>query len=205
MRDEEEEMLVDVVGNEPSDADGFDDIPTNEVDDEVIELKVSKEIFLFLKFFFRNFIQMTADQSDGTDNSTRQEQVDAMREKVRLAKEEVESVLLKKGDIGKRTVEAQRWKDGTQTAVKALEIEALKFRLLALQSPEPDVAEKAQQDFLDAEEKVRLFSTELQRWTVELGSLQEEGKTLDEDLESANDSLFGAQQVLDILVSQLKC
>ena len=113
------------------------------------------------------------------------QRVQVMKEKVRLAKEDLDCISAKLENVRKRKMEMQNPKDARPSFFIALKTEATQFRT------SPDAVSKsgvAGNDLVEAEFR----------------ALEEEEAALSEDLESAIESHFGAQQVLGILEAQMK-
>ena len=128
------------------------------------------------------------------------QRVAVMKEKVRLAQEDMDSISSKLEGIRKMKLGAQDRKKATQTDLRTLEHEALQCRMALLNSPNSNAMKR---DLADAEMRVQLRLDKLNRLVENLHGLEEEEQAVVEDLESAKESQFGAQQVLAILESQL--
>ena len=127
--------------------------------------------------------------------------IEVMKEKVRLAKEDFESISAKTEDVIKKKEKAQRRMDQAHAALRTKEFEALQFFMKLLRSTD---YEAAKTECSKAKKEVFHFSLEHELRVAKYNALQEQERLLYIDLESANSSRYGAQQVLDILEAELE-
>ena len=137
-----------------------------------------------------SFVQVKIEVRDVTED------IVAMKEKVRLAQEEVDSLLTKLNDIRKKHKDAQDRKDGCQAQLNAAELDCLRFRSVAQKFPDSEAARKC---LSDAEEKFRISSTQLEPTMAELRALELEERALYGQLGTKKDSLLDAEEELAVL------
>ena len=122
------------------------------------------------------------------------QRVQVMSEKVFQAKKEVDSISDQLDVLRKRKTEVQNRKDATQAAA---------FRTLDAQFRLAAGGEASGKDLAEVEDKVHHSWTEVDQVEAELFAMEEEETALNEDLTSAVESHFGAQEVLSILQTQI--
>lgn len=127
--------------------------------------------------------------------------VEGMKDKVRNAEEELREVSSRKEIIGKKIKETNSKKIYAEFNLRTLQCEALKQTLTSMESQleEPD-----QHDSTEDEGKIQQLEKEVHQIVNQLQALREAEKRLAEEVEDANATLTGAQQVLETLKSEIE-
>ena len=129
------------------------------------------------------------------------QQIEATEEKIRPAQDELDAVKAKLEKIRKRKTKIQRRKDGALAEFRSLELEAVQFRVGALDSPD-SVAAKSDLD--EAENKVRTSLAKVEEKVAKLRSFQDKEAAARKNLETAEKSLLKLQKNLKTLQNDLK-
>ena len=127
-----------------------------------------------------------------------QNRIQVMKKRVEVAQKELGNVSLKKRNIREKMNEYSSQKTKVEHDLRAKQCEALELNIKSLDDA------SVQNDVVLAEYSVTCLEDEMKMFEDELNCLREHDLNLAEDIEEAEGSFIGANQVLQALMSDLE-